>query len=1475
MSSFKTALGQFLTGEIEITALEAALAEELRTKPDAAAQINTQIEQLYRSGRLPNQIFAVLKRQVLAGPQAPGDAAAPPGEERTRFRVAADQQKSPEAERTVFRGPPGSATGDTGRSQRSQSSQSSQSRSQPTGSSSSSSRSSNWSNPSEWTGGGAGGNDSAPPDVGSIIQGRFVLEQRIGVGGMGIVYKARDLRQEEAQDRNPYVALKLLNEEFKRNPESLKALQREARKAQDLSHQNVVYVSSFDRDGGNVYMVMELLDGDPLDRLIKRHADKGLPFEKVLPIVEGLVAGLGHAHKRGIVHSDFKPSNAWITRDGIVKIFDFGIARAAKVQGGDGEKTLFDAGTLGALTPAYASVEMLAGEEPDTRDDVYALACVTYELLTGTHPFRKRPADEAKKQGLKPAKVKGLSGRRFKALLRGLAFDRGDRSKTVEEFLEGIRPRQVQKSLVAAAALGIIVVAVALGYALPRYLDQRKIDELAEVVSAGDAVQIKARLADIAALDLGQKRTLFTDERVAANFIDFYNTELHSNLDPDQQRFQYKEAARLIVEAKEISGLTTDTRIRDLETNAFNLMNTELTHAIDTGVLIPEQGPRNAIEIDEAMHVVQPQRAALPLAPDLLKRAQDAVGQGNVELATKLVERGLVIAPDDASLANLRDELRAQTEATQRQAQLATAESSLMNVLPTLDRPEAFDAARTAMMDLLSLDPRSATLQKAQTKLASMLGAEVKTLLAANRFDDAEALVSRYEALLPGEAAAPLHQQVAAANTAYQARMASLVAAVRAAVDGGRLGPSLANGAEAGLAALIAAKAPDAGIAEARRSIANAYLLQATSARDDAQWEKARQLVKQGLQQQPGEQLQLQLNNELASIDANEQIAQTQGEAKRQQLAREERERDITSLKANFETTLKKDKFTIADANALIDMLKNVQAKGGDVAGGSGRIVDRIVAQADALKTTDSYDAAIDFLKLGIALFPGTPALQTNVDRLVRERGVQLARTKDDQIKDSSAQLARLLAKPDFEDLKWDAAVREAQQKLETVLGKTDPGAIESRDRIAAVYLQEATIQRGQKHLANAETRLASAHTYAPQLAGLADERLALERDKTAQRADDDQRQLQAKITRLQQSVRAKAGAKDVSGAEAVFAQLKALSPTDPYLQKEGPETIANAYLALADDAAKGERWENAQKLIGNALKIVPAYAPALSLRQQIEQQARTHATVAKTTPEKSATTAPVMETPTETPAPTVATATPPPAPATAVPTVATSTAQNTASLADPCAQAGLVGNGSNDRASCRDPLGSQRNGPTLVVIPAGGPLTKPLAVSKFEITVRDYNVYCELSKACTGQATSDDTIPVTGISIQDAEKFAAWLSQRTHDVYRLPTTAEWEWAANAQGRPQKGDLNCLVGSPSNPSKGARLRGVKSGEPNAWGLYNSVGNAREWATDGSTLRAVGGARTDRMDACSPNLTVSHSGEADDVTGFRVVREIGG
>ena len=118
------------------------------------------------------------------------------------------------------------------------------------------------------------------------------------------------------------------------------------------------------------------MEGMELKDFIKKKVrpQGGLPFEQAYDIIKQLGAGLIYAHDRRLVHSDFKPGNAFMCDDGTVKTLDFGIARAVKNPvTGEAEKTLFDPGKLGALTPAYASLEMLEGEEPDTRDDTYAL----------------------------------------------------------------------------------------------------------------------------------------------------------------------------------------------------------------------------------------------------------------------------------------------------------------------------------------------------------------------------------------------------------------------------------------------------------------------------------------------------------------------------------------------------------------------------------------------------------------------------------------------------------------------------------------------------------------------------------------------------------------------------------------------------------------------------------------------------------------------------------------------------------------------------------------------------------------------------------------------------------------------------------------------------------------------------------------------------------------------------------------------
>lgn len=294
----------------------------------------------------------------------------------------------------------------------------------------------------------------ARSESGRLLKKRFVLEDVLGEGGMGLVYKARDLRKVEAEDRNPYIAVKVLGQNFKDHPQAFVSLQQEAVKSQKLAHPNIVTVHDFDRDGSTIFMTMELLKGDPLDSLLRLEA----PFSKEVAMryFNDLCSGLDYAHKRGLIHSDFKPGNIFVTTGGTVKILDFGIARAANKSAVSHD---YDAGDLGALTPAYATVEMAKGEPPSFSDDVYALACVLYIMLTGEHPYDRKSAADALAENMKPARPAVLNNREWQALSAALSPDKNRRPATIDAFRSAmLPPGRGGSSLKGIAVLGLLLV---------------------------------------------------------------------------------------------------------------------------------------------------------------------------------------------------------------------------------------------------------------------------------------------------------------------------------------------------------------------------------------------------------------------------------------------------------------------------------------------------------------------------------------------------------------------------------------------------------------------------------------------------------------------------------------------------------------------------------------------------------------------------------------------------------------------------------------------------------------------------------------------------------------------------------------------------------------------------------------------------------------------------------------------------------
>jgi serine/threonine-protein kinase len=218
---------------------------------------------------------------------------------------------------------------------------------------------------------------ASAPRAGSRIGG-YVILGKLGAGGMGEVYRARDTRLERD------VALKILPETLASDPEKARRFEKEARAASALNHPNIVTVYDFGEEDGVAYLVMELIAGEELSR----YFDDSLGFQLEFTLEDSvrmsceLLDAVGYAHQHGVVHRDIKPANVMLSSELTVKLTDFGVARMAGVGAGREEP-----GTL-VGTPSYMSPEQITGQPMGPRSDIFAVGLILYQFLTGERPFR-------------------------------------------------------------------------------------------------------------------------------------------------------------------------------------------------------------------------------------------------------------------------------------------------------------------------------------------------------------------------------------------------------------------------------------------------------------------------------------------------------------------------------------------------------------------------------------------------------------------------------------------------------------------------------------------------------------------------------------------------------------------------------------------------------------------------------------------------------------------------------------------------------------------------------------------------------------------------------------------------------------------------------------------------------------------------------------------------------------------------------
>jgi len=278
--------------------------------------------------------------------------------------------------------------------------------------------------------------------VGSVLRDRFVLQERVSGGSMGVVYKALDRRLAEAGSQDPWVAIKVLSPQLAKNGKALRALQQEAAKSRCLTHSHIVRFIDFDRDDDLYFIVMEWLDGRTLADILDSADSRKIDIETSFRIVRQVGKALEYAHRCGIIHADVKPGNIMILPNGDAKLFDFGVARVQQRQRVDADD--FDPAVLGALTPAYSSMQVLTGEDPVPSDDVFSLACLLYRLVAGYRVFGPRNAAEAAEVGMTPQRLAGVTDEQWSAIRKALSYARVTRFDSMAAFLDalGYRPTE-------------------------------------------------------------------------------------------------------------------------------------------------------------------------------------------------------------------------------------------------------------------------------------------------------------------------------------------------------------------------------------------------------------------------------------------------------------------------------------------------------------------------------------------------------------------------------------------------------------------------------------------------------------------------------------------------------------------------------------------------------------------------------------------------------------------------------------------------------------------------------------------------------------------------------------------------------------------------------------------------------------------------------------------------------------------------
>ncbi len=1353
------------------------------------------------------------------------------------------------------------------------------------------------------------GSFSPPPMDGSPelgegdhLRGRFELISKLGEGGMGAVWKGKDLLKEEAKDRNPFVAIKLLQKNFKEHPDAFVALQRETAKQQRLAHPNVATVFSFDRDtdSGAVFMSMDLLEGESLDEFIRDLPEGGLDEAEAMSIIQQLAAGLAYAHQNELVHSDLKPGNCFLTNDGTVKLLDFGIARASKTKAdAEGVTTLFDPGELGAITPAYATIEMFEGHEPDPRDDIYALGIMAYQLLTGRHPYDKMSAPRARDQELVPEPIAKLSKRQNRGLAWALSLDRDRRTASVEKFIDDIQRKTnlrmygIAASVIAVALITVLAYAqitdfvrgeeneniigvlerggvenIAEGLAMIQALesdaqrrdvlkDTRTRDAVVQHIAKGDRHSIREGLSLIRPFDSEWQQDVRESPDARDVIIQYYENRVDAAFYPADGRYDYGKASEQIqVLGSLYPNSAAVLRARNgLELRRKNEIDrlTKVYGELLDDVQSPGPDDENLGDVLQAIRLLDPEHPILKdphLAVAFTEQVRATMDAGDLTSAGIIMDLAAELVPGDPGLARLNDQLAARLEQERRDRLAMELRGRLERERGSLNSLADFRRVQNDLMMLESVRPQDSMLKDLRWQLEQIFLSGFDGFIVAQRWQDAEDLLVDFARFfeIPYVAAQrarlsdaeKTHEYIVPATQSRRKLLSARAKTINELLRQPLLTPEWEAEFETAFKESLAIVGTEgSGVQLVSRSMMLLYRDRALDAIKAKQYVQARNAIGKGRSYMPEAP-------ELAEIETMLVDAQKSVLRKQEYQRRDER---IAAAKSALVAHAAAGRPEDA-AQALAALRADLPGDDTFITGtAQPAITEAYLESAAKFRAAGDFDAAVSQLRRSLAVSPAPEVRET------------LARYLDER---AHASLTAALSRAIIEDAPLDAA------GLKASIAEHEQHYPEEHGALTAELVTLAM------------ARLLS-HAKSASLDG---DRLRRELIILKSLFPDSAQTLETEVARALQHGASTRAAVDAFRAYAYVASALIVLPENRKLLELSAQLPPGEIVRVRTDIDTG-RLIAAQKSLKTARARYPDHDEIVKLATALDTRmvdARTAyenyvAGVRKhklrRASQRTAAYAGVQRLWSDNPA------------------------FRRLAYREPrpgeCGEE-LAGRGRETGGVCYDLIAGVDRSMPLVVVPSGENIDKAYAIGKYETSVAEFNTFCERSGECPPLQGHDTQVPVTGVPREAAERYARWLSEQAslsngdQVVYRLPTDREWQHAAGGGGiRATKG-INCrpsgkvdvesgLMAPPRGGSVslgtplGRALVSVTFGEENGWGIVNPAGNAQEWVLASGGLAARGGAYSDKASRCSVAFSRSHDGSADERTGFRLLREM--